>query len=278
MEMSFGGMLAGGLRHLPMLARERLRLGLLAPVPCDAAALAPARALPLEAIMVSPRYAEEWAAVAGELEALQIAGGGVSLGGRRALFYLVRHLRPRGVLEVGTQLGAATAAICAALRRNVAEGGPAPRLVSVDSSDVNDAIAKPWIRAGSRYAPAQLVARMGCGGWVEFVGEGAASYLGRGGEGFELIVLAGERSAAASYREQSAALRRVAPGGLILLHGYFPGLRPLWPDGGLVAGPYLAARRLRDEGAPIEVLPLGGLPWPTRQGGSVTSLAVMGRA
>src|SRR2546430_6217516 len=36
---------------------------------------------------------------------------------RRAIYYLVRHLRPRSVLEIGTHLGASTVHIAAALRK-----------------------------------------------------------------------------------------------------------------------------------------------------------------
>ena len=34
------------------------------------------------------------------------------------------------------------------------------------------------------------------------------------------------------------ALKLLRPSGVILLHDYFPGLRPLWSDGSMIAGPY----------------------------------------
>ena len=70
---------------------------------------------------------------------------------------------------------------------------------------------------------------------------------------------------------------RVTPGGFILLHDFFPGLQPLWPDGKVIDGPQRAVRGLQRAGWPLEVLPLGDLPWPTKLGTSKTSLALLGR-
>jgi hypothetical protein len=74
------------------------------------------------------------------------------------------------------------------------------------------------------------------------------------------------------------AVPRLNPGGFILLHDFFPGLRPLWPDGKVIDGPQLAVQQLQRAGWPLDVLPLGDLPWPTKLGTSKTSLALLGRA
>jgi hypothetical protein len=78
------------------------------------------------------------------------------------------------------------------------------------------------------------------------------------------------------YREIPAALELLRPNGLILLHDYFPALRPLWSDRVVIPGPYLATARLMREGAKFRVLPLKALPWPTKFGSNVTSLALLG--
>ena len=80
------------------------------------------------------------------------------------------------------------------------------------------------------------------------------------------------------YQELPTALRLLRPGGVILLHDYFPGAAPLWPDGVVIPGSWLAVQRLRDEGAKLQVIPLGDLPWPTKQGTNRTILAVVVRA
>ena len=69
---------------------------------------------------LSDRVHEEWRAVEDEIARLGISGekpDAINPGDRRAIYYLVRHLRPRSVLEIGTHLGASTVRIAAALRK-----------------------------------------------------------------------------------------------------------------------------------------------------------------
>lgn len=63
--------------------------------------------------------------------------------------------------------------------------------------------------------------------------------------------------------------------GVILLHDYFPGLKPLWSDDGVIAGPWLAVNRLKNEGAKLSVIPIGKVPWKTKLNSNVTSLALL---
>lgn len=92
---------------------------------------------------------------------------------------------------------------------------------------------------------------------------------------FDFIFLDGDHAAKTVYREVSAALKLLNPGGVILLHDYFNDLKPLWSNNILLAGPYLGVRRIREEGVPVRVIPLGQLPWPTKLGSNVTSLALL---
>ena len=43
----------------------------------------------------------------------------------------------------------------------------------------------------------------------------------------------------------------------------------------MIPGPFLGTERLKAEGAKLTVLPLGELPWPTKYGSNLTSLALM---
>ena len=95
-------------------------------------------------------------------------------------------------------------------------------------------------------------------------------------ERFDLIFLDGFHTATHVFREVPAALRKLQRDGYILLHDYYPAQRPLWADGHVERGPFLATERMRNDGAAIEVLPLGELPWPTKVGSNVTSLALLG--
>ena len=267
-------------RNAALRWREQWRLGRAQEQPCDPSRLAPLGLARLQHALTDPALTAEWPGVAEEIERFQITttAGGVNAGDRRALYYLIRSFRPARVLEVGTHIGASTVHIAAALRANAAAGGPAPDLTTVDILDVNDATTRPWLGYGSRHAPAEMIDRMGMTGRVQFVARSSLAFLADAGPSYDFIFLDGDHGAATVYRELPAALRRLAPGGLVLLHDYFPDGRPLWPGDAVIPGPWLGVERLRGEGAGLTVLPLGNLQWPTKQGLNVTSLAAVVRA
>lgn len=267
-------------RNVAVRWREQWRLGRLPTTLCDAAPLAALGQPSLHQALSAPTVDAEWPRVAEEIDRFQIAAtaGGVNPGDRRALYYLLRALRPTRVLEVGTHIGASTVHIAAALRSNAVTGGPTPDFTTVDILDVNDSNARPWAQYGCPWAPAALIDRLGMAGSVSFVARPSLGFLADTGPNFDFIFLDGDHSAATVYRELPAALRRLAWGGLVVLHDYFPDGRSLWPDSPVIPGPWLGVRRLCREGARLRVLPLGDLPWPTKLGRNVTSLAAVVRA
>jgi predicted O-methyltransferase YrrM len=228
----------------------------------------------LAELLSDPKLGEEWAEVARDLAVLGITGcaDGINQGDRRALYYLVRKLAPASVLEVGTHIGASTVYIATALGKSA---HPSSRLVTVDITDVNDPIKKPWQQFGARMCPRELIACIDMESTVEFVTRPSLAYLQTCSEQFDFIFLDGDHAAASVYREIPAGLRLLRPGGSILLHDYFPELRPLWPDGKVLPGSWMAVQKLRAEGAALDALPLGDLPWPTKQGTRRTSLALV---
>jgi predicted O-methyltransferase YrrM len=223
---------------------------------------------------------QDWKEVMGPLTELSITkeAWGVNPGDRRALFHLVCHLRPGRVLEIGTHIGASTVHLAAGLLAAHRDTAVSPRLVTVDIIDVNDPVAQPWSQFGASRSPRDLLTQIGCERMTEFVTRPSLEFLGSCGEAFDLIFLDGDHRAATVYREIPAALRVLAPGGSVLLHDFYPGLAPLYPGVDVQAGPFLAVRRLQREGAEIDVLPLGDLPWPTKCGGTATTLALLGRS
>jgi predicted O-methyltransferase YrrM len=254
---------------------ERYTLsGVTAPATFDASALRASSHAPLSAGLRDDRLEPQWRTVEKQIARFAIPDGtgGMNLGDRRAVYHLVSALQPASVLEIGTHIGASTVHVAAALRDHGRQGQR--RLVSVDIRDVNDPAAQPWRAYGAAHSPAEMVRALGCD-FVEFVARDSLAYLAARAERFDLIFLDGDHSARAVYREVPAALQRLAPGGVVLLHDYFPGMRPLWSDGAVIAGPWLAIERLRREGLPVIVEPLGELPWPTKQGSSTTSLALL---
>jgi predicted O-methyltransferase YrrM len=248
---------------------------------CDVQNLARITRTQLDAAMGSSEIADAWKKAEQRLAAFRVPDGtgGVNPGDRRALFYLLQRFQPRTVLEVGTHIGASTIHIATYLQALRDSGMlDAPRMVSVDISDVNDPVSRPWVQYGTEHSPAEMVHRLGCGDTVQFVKDNSLSFLSHCPERFDFIFLDGDHTATTVFQEIPVALKLLRGDGLILLHDYFPGLKPLWSNGRVIPGPFLAVQRLAAEGAEITALPLGALPWPTKLGSNVTSLALLSRS
>lgn len=203
--------------------------------------------------------------------------GGVNPGDRRAVFYLTSYLQPRRILEIGTHLGCSTVSFATALMQTNAATGIPFELETVDCRDVNDPATSPWKAAGALHSPQGMIRDLGCADHVRFLVHDSLAFLraARGKTSYDFIFLDGDHTAKTVYQEIPAALALLNPGGVILLHDVFPDLKPLWSNGSVLPGPYLAVQRLRNEHWPIDVRPLGKLPWPTKLGSNVTSLAVV---
>jgi predicted O-methyltransferase YrrM len=198
--------------------------------------------------------------------------GGVNPGDRRALYALVAHFKPKHVLEIGTHVGASTIYIATALRRFVKDG----HLTTADIVDVNGPKAA-WQAVQLGAPPAHFLSALGLERVTTFVTSPAARVL-RSSAQYDLIFLDGDHSARAVYQEVAAALQCLNPHGLVLLHDFYPGSRPITPDGSVISGPARAADRIAREHPGIVFLPLGNLPWQTKGGGTATSLALVARS
>jgi predicted O-methyltransferase YrrM len=273
-------LLPARLRRAVKLRRARRALDRVAPRPCDASPLRPAREIDPAAIWGDAAAGAAWEEAAPRLEELTLmapsgartdANRGVNPGDRRAIFHLVRALRPKRVLEIGTNVGFSTLHIAAAME-------PGSDITTVDIVDVNDSGEQPWAGSGDPpYAPRTALQAAGLSQMVRFVKADSVGFLEETAERFDFIFLDGSHDAAVVYREIPLALAALAPGGTILLHDYYPGHRRLWSNGVVIPGPCLAVERLRAEGAGLTVLPLGELPWTTKLDSRVTSLALLAR-
>lgn len=226
-----------------------------------------------------PARSKEWEAAKHGLTGVSIPEmtGGVNHGDQRLIYHLIRYLQPRNVLETGTHIGASTFHIAAAL----SEGST---LTTVDIRDVNDINSKPWLNAKSEHSPKEMLQIAGLGERVDFQVSDSVAFLKTSRDSFDFIFLDGDHAAKAVYQEVPLALKRLSENGVILLHDFFPNLEPLWPDesfGGLyqtvVPGPFIAIQRFEREEVDFAVIPFGELPWPTKLGTNITSLAVLVR-
>ncbi|MDD9814616.1 MAG: class I SAM-dependent methyltransferase [Gammaproteobacteria bacterium] len=256
------------LRWRPLyVARKRIALRLTTPrLVCDTGALLPAGQLRLAEIL---RGGGQWSAVheqfaryCGNIP----AAGGITADDRRAVYCIVSGTGAASILEIGTHRGISTTLLALALHHG---GAREKKLVSVDVFDVNR-------ENGGGQTPAARMERMGFAGFVEFVQADSVGYLRCCREKYDLIFLDGDHRAPAVYREIPAALKLLNPGGVILLHDYHPGHRPLPIDANFYPGPSLAVEKLRREGANITVLPLGTPPW--NAAGQPSTLALVLRA
>ena len=231
----------------------------------------------VRSILNSADIAKEWAACAPRLSELcQIEDGktgGVNPGDRRALFYLVRAFRPARMLEIGTHVGASTLHIVAALMRGAWE--QIPRLVTVDIEDVNDSPHSCWRQVGLAKSPKQMVEELNARVEITFVTDDSRHFFATTKETFDFIFLDGDHAHETAYEDIVNSLEVINKNGLIVLHDYFPGGRPLWSDGPGLCGPFTAAEKVRATGVATKVIPLGSLPWPTKLGSHVTSLALI---
>lgn len=258
--------------------KDRVELNKLKQIPCDTSPISEAvGSTEVRKMLSSENLAKEFCEAEREIGSLSIGTeGGINLGDRRALYYLLRHFRPSKVLEVGTHIGASTVSILAALRQRAREAPTSPgKLVTVDIRDVNDRESRPWVKYKSKNSPREMSQLMGSADRVQFVVSTSISYLSGCTERFDFIFLDGSHSATSVYQEVPLALNCLNDGGVILLHDYFPELKPLWSDGNVIPGPWLATKRLESEGAGLAVLPLGELPWMTKLNSKVSSLALL---
>jgi predicted O-methyltransferase YrrM len=225
----------------------------------------------IKAIMSDGRISAAYASDLDRLRSLfssEEISGGVNPGDRRAIYHLVTAWRPMRVLEIGTHIGASTASIALAQSHF---GGV---LTTVDIIDVN-APDGPWRRLGLPRSPKHTLASLGLAKSVEFVrGKALQVFRRRGGPQYDLVFLDGDHTTLAIYREIDAALCVLAPNGVILLHDFYPGCRPITPDGSVIKGPAIAASRIEEETS-LVFLPLGELPWRTKDGSNATSLALV---
>jgi predicted O-methyltransferase YrrM len=233
--------------------------------------------LKLSDIFYCEKLEKEWHEGEHRLSRFEIPDGtgGVNPGDRRALFYLTRALNAHSVLEIGTKIGASTTHIAAALHLNQSSGAGSCNLTTVDLLDMNDTNLKLWLDFDARFSPFVMMKMLDFEQSVEFTNEESLAYMKQCNRIFDIIFLDGSHVEQMVYQEVPIALRLLRDGGIILLHDYFPDLKPLWSNNSVIKGPYLAIKRLINEGLDVTVQPLGRLPWSTKLGSNSTSLAVL---
>jgi predicted O-methyltransferase YrrM len=268
------GMIPSFIRKRVSLQKELKQLGKAQRADCKTDNLRYKPNLSLSGIFNSREINGKWLESEKEIMKFNIPDGtdGVNPGDRRAIYYLISAIKPISVLEVGTHIGASTIHIASALHKSTERNA---NLTTVDIADVNSRIEKPWLKYGTTYSPIEMIDKLGYGLFVNFITDTSLNYAANCQYVFDFIFLDGDHSATTVYREIPVALNLLNQNGVILLHDYFPDMKPLWSNGSVIPGPFLATEKLRREGLNVTVLPLGKLPWPTKLKSNVTSLALL---
>ena len=259
------------------IRRDRKQLGNENASHCDVSNLAKWSSDQMDDIFRNGNTDEMWKQVSPDLLQFTIPNmtGGINPGDRRALYYLVSYLGVTNVLEIGTHIGASTIHIAAAVAGNAKRKDKQPSLTTVDIADVNDPSRRPWIEHGASHSPSEMIDALGYQDFVEFKTRRSLDFLEDCETDFDLIFLDGDHSALNTFREIPLALKKLKSNGVILLHDYFPELKPLWSDGSLIPGPRLAVQQLVSQGQEVDAVPVGKLPWTTKLGSHWTTLALL---
>ena len=262
------------LKNRILFQKELSLLGTAQRLECKTDNLLYKRNISLSDIFHSHEIDGMWLEVEKEIKQFSIPDGtgGVNPGDRRAIYYLISAIKPISVLEIGTHIGASTIHIASALRNSSDKN---VNITTVDIADVNSQIEKPWLKHGTTHSPIEMIEKLGYGSYVNFITDNSLNFAANCRHAFDFIFLDGDHSATTVYQEIPAALNLLNQNGVILLHDYFPDMKPLWSNGSVIPGPFFATTKLRREGVNVTVLPLGKLPWPTKLESHITSLALL---
>jgi len=256
---------------------ETLKLNAVSKIKLDASNLRSASSVNSDDIFSKKAIWKAWESYENKIEALQIPDltGGVNLGDRKALFFIISHFKPKSVLEVGTHIGASTVHVASALDNNFKKHDVKAAFSTLDLRDVNCDAEKPWLKFKSPKSPQELLNELDLGITTKFMSQNSLDYFQTPQDKYDFIFLDGDHSAQTVYKEVPKALKCLNPNGIILLHDYFKLGDSANPNNNFNSGPYLAMQRHVKEGADIKVMPLGELPWQTKYGSNVTSLALL---
>ena len=256
--------------------QKRLRnFYLLDKLDCDTKNLCSYEKIKLKEIFNNKKILKLWNNWQVKLKSFNISDvrAGVNSGDQKAIFFLINHLEPRSVLEIGTHVGASTINIASAINNYQKKKNLRTIFKTVDIKNVNSPIKKPWLEYGMSRSPYEMIQELKGTLSVDFVTKNSIDYLEKTQDTYDFIFLDGGHLPENVYQEIPKALKKLNKNGVILLHDYFPNGKPLWPNNYVIQGPYLATERLIKE-TNIKILPLGSLPWKTKLGSNKTSLAL----
>jgi predicted O-methyltransferase YrrM len=211
-------------------------------------------------------FNDDYLKIAGNITTLEIPDltGGVCSTDREIIYNLIKIIKPKKVLEIGTHIGSSTVTIALALSI-INENGT---LKTVDIIDVNDNLIKPWLKFKEKKSPLSNLRLLKIDKFVKFIVEDSSKFLKEDLSNYDLIFLDGSHRADHVYKEVSLALNLLNPNGIILLHDYYPASNP-------IPGPREAFKRINKENNQIDIYQLTNLDWAQSSKNIGSSLAIL---
>lgn len=203
--------------------------------------------------------------------------GGINVGDQKALYFLINHFKPNKILEIGTHIGCSLANILLALK-NIKSNNS--EIDCIDLIDVNDRNQRNWEKYGGTFSPMEIVKKLEVLTKVYFFCTRSKFFLETNDKLYDFIFIDGGHKSDVVYYDIALSIKKLSSNGIILLHDYYK-----VPNRGneldvakkYKTGIFLACERIAKENGNIKVIPLESLPWETKIGTKLTSLAIVSK-
>lgn len=195
-----------------------------------------------------------------------IGTGSISPFNQRYITELIEKRNFKTVLEIGTHIGKSGEAILKGLEHH---GGIGTHFDTVDIVDVNSKDTKKYEKYKPEIMPADIFKNYLTPYF--FHSNGSDEFFKNNIINYDFIFIDGGHKREQVERDIVNAFNFLSPGGLILLHDYYPENKPLFVDRKVISGPYLAVENILTYDPGIDVIPLGTVY------GQVTSFCILKR-
>lgn len=198
--------------------------------------------------------------------------GGINAGDQKAIYFLIKKIKPTRVLEIGTHIGASTANIALAMNGHI---NKKTKLTTCDILDVNDEGKKQWKTFNSQNSPKDNMEILKIKFPVLFIKDSSINYLKNTKHTYDFIFLDGFHRSDYVYTEIALSLKILNPNGVILLHDYYPEGKSLFENKNPILGPFEGVKRAMKENNSINIDPFLKLPWETKCKSHNSTLAML---
>ena len=195
------------------------------------------------------KYSDEYNMFMRDLRNIPIPGstGGMTNFPGLFIYSVARTIKAKKILEVGTRNGLSASTFCRSMNKTLGEG----ILLSCDVVDVEKGKARPGIHGEAfPLVPSKMIEAVGDGNIsTHFIVSRGADVLRKiPAKTLDIVLLDGSHKEDDVYEEVPLALSALRDGGVLLLDDVYPNGEMLKSHSKVIPGPWLALKRLIDEG------------------------------